>query len=315
MKNLIGLSFSVENITFANFLQNEQQLTLDHIGSNNYPFPFEENQFTNIVNVAPLADCIIDTLKNYQLNKPSISISLESNLPTLKRIALPNNVDEKEELEQIDWALMQSLSSPLDDYIYLRTQNQFITESYKDILVIAIKKMIVNFFQEFSSYGKISLDNLSVNQLSAEICYINTVEEQKDGIVILFKIAKNRIETTFILNGNFYISHYERIPRSQNSLNLEEIFINIVTSKIKQIETLLEQFSKKNIPVNELYFYGENTTDEIIQLVQRNVSVPVSRLNPLVNLSVSERLKDNLPSDNELSKYVECIGVALDVGD
>ena len=83
--------------------------------------------------------------------------------------------------------------------------------------------------------------------------------------------------------------------------------------KIKQIENLFQQFGRESAQVSQIYVYGENITESIVDLISRNISVPVNRLNPTTNLTFSENFQNKAPEEAELTRYVECIGVALDI--
>jgi Tfp pilus assembly PilM family ATPase len=313
MNSHIGLAFSVEHISYAHFIRDYQNLVLDHIGFIPYSVIYDERNFFKENNISNLAHLIRESFKKTQIDLQNVSVSIESNLAKLKRITLPPNLDEKGEFEHINWDLTQALSLPLKDYVYHIAPNHFEFNSLYDTLVVAIQKRVINFFKSFADFSKVKLENLSVHSLSAELALRNSLENRIQGLLVLFKIAQNRLETIYIWNGSYFSSEYEIVKVNESSYSYNEIILDRIKLKIKQVENLFEQYGRKSSHVEQIYLYGEMVNEAIIELIQKNISIPVNRLNPFHNLTYSESLQNDLPQDTEISKYVECIGVALDI--
>lgn len=313
MNSHLGLAFSVENISYAQFIRDHQELVLNHIGIIPYPFKYDEREFFKEINISKLAYSFNEELKKIQIEPHSVSISIESNLAKLKRITLPPNLDEKGEFEHINWDLTQSLSLPLNEYVYHIAPNHFEYDSVYDTLVIAIQKKIIEFFKQFADLVKIKLDNLSIHSLAAEVALRNSFGKNADGLLVLFKISNERLETIFIWKGNYFSSEYELVQTSNTSFTFNEIILDRIKLKIKQIENLFEQFGRESTRVSQLFLYGESVNESIVELINKNISIPINRLNPFENIKLSDSFQSNKIQDTESTKYVECIGVALDV--
>ncbi len=308
----IGLAFCVENIYYAGFLKNDQALILDQVGSIPYPFSYKESDFLSEDKIPQLVNHIKSKIQIDPSDNCEISISIESNLAVIKRIALPENFNQQEEKEHIAWDLSQSLIEPIDQYAFFKTVNYFDCENYRDYLTIAIRKDIVRFFNSLSDQLGMNLVDLSINQLVSELTLRNILQSKIEGLIGLFKIGKTRLESTFIWNGDYYTSHYERIKNSSATINLSENHLAKIIEKIKQMETLFEQLTNNPTTVGRIFLYGENIEDSFIQLLQKNISVVAFRLNPLQNIVKSEKFENALPSVEEATRYVESIGIVLD---
>ena len=308
----LGLAFCVENIKYTRFLNNDQTLVLDHLGSLSYPFAYNEADFFTDENISLLINLINSKIISGQDDYKDLSVSIESNLATMKRIALPDNLDKQDEDDHIAWDLAQSLIEPLDQYVYFKTINSFENDNYKDFLTIAIRKRIINAVKGLSLSLGLNLIDVSINQLVSEITLRNYMKEQTEGLIAIFKIASSRLESTFLWNGNFYTSHYERLLSDENP---ESVGIDVITkikSKVKQMENLFQQMVQKQIKIERIFLYGDNIEEKFINSIKQNMSVVVFRLNPLQNIEKSEKLMIALPSLEESTKYVESIGVVLD---
>jgi Tfp pilus assembly PilM family ATPase len=308
----LGLAFCVESIKYTRFLKNDQTLILDHLGSVSYPFVYNESEFFTDKNISLLVNLINAEILSGHDDFMDLSVSIESNLATMKRIALPNSLDKKEEDDHIAWDLTQSLIEPLDRYEYFKTANTFENDRYTDYLTIAIRKEIIDAVKKMSDKLGLNLIDISINQLVSEIALRNYLKDQADGLIAIFKISASRLESTFFWNGNFYSSHYERLLMADNTESMGSDLTTKIKSKVKQMENLFEQITQKQIKIERIFLYGDTIEEKFINLLKKNMSLVVFRLNPLQNIEKSEKLLIELPSPEESTRYVESIGVVLD---
>lgn len=308
----IGLAFCVDKIYYAGFIPSDRSLALDRLGTLSYPFRYDEPELFSEESLSSLVNLIKSNLVTEQDYGANLSISIESNLASLKRISLPDGFSDSEEKEHIIWDLSQSLLDPIEEYVFYKTENVFETYNRKDFLTIAIKKDIVAFFKKLSTETGLTLVDVSINQLVAEIVLQNFLQDQADGLVLLFKVGSNKLESTYLWNGCFYSYHYERLVDSSQSEEYTDILLKNIRLKIKQMENLLEQYKQKEVKVSRVFVYGDNIDDALLSFIQKNLNVVPMRLNPLQNIDKSERITTALPSLEEATKYVETIGVVLD---
>ncbi len=201
---------------------------------------------------------------------------------------------------------------PIEDYIFYKTDNVFETYNRKDFLTIAIKKKIIQFFKKLSKEVGLNLVDISINQLVSEITLQNFLQEQAKGLVLLFKTAPNKLESTYLWNGSFFSYDYERLIKNYQVEEYSEVLLKNIRLKIKQMETLFEQYKQEEVRVSRVFIYGDNVNDGFLSLIQKNLNVVPLRLNPLQNIEKSEKMNSALPSLEEATKYVESIGVVLD---
>jgi len=308
----LGLACCVESINYSRFLVDDQKLSLDQVGSVSYPFAYKESEFFSEENITVLANLLKTKVLAEHSDYKNISISIESNLATLKRIALPDNLDKEDESDQIAWDLSHSLIEPLDEYIFYKTTNRFKNDIYTDYLTIAIRKKIVNSLKKFSELMELDLVDVSINQLSTEIVLQNSVKGLTEGLIAIFKIAQSRLESTFLWNGIYYSSHYDRLVTDETGKSSDNDWPTKIKTKIKQMENLFEQMFQKQIKIEQTYLYGDQIDEKFVNSLQENLSVAVFRLDPFHNVVMTEKLQSALPAQEESTKYVESIGVVLD---
>ena len=173
-----------------------------------------------------------------------------------------------------------------------------------------MKKLIL-FFRELAQDLEAPLTTLTVHHLAAELALNSALSGQTERLMVLFKIAQNRYECIFFLNGKYYQSHFKRLDTSGSPADAQTEVINRIKEEIGYIENLLLTTHQEEILVDRILIYGPGLNDIILSLIQKNMSVPVDRFSLLQNIAITNGLRTKI-TDEAASAYVECIGVSLD---
>ena len=311
MENHTGLAFTSDAIALSNFQVESGNRVLTHLDNIAYPFQYEENIFFLEDNIVRLANLILNHFQTLHIEPSSVSVSIESNLSLVKKIEIPNGLDEKEEAQHIEWDLKHSLISPIDKYLYLKTTNSYDKNTHREVMVIALRKSIIDFFKSFVDFSKVKLNNISTNSLATELCFQNSIKDHQDNINLLFRINSDRVESLCMLDNKLYTSNYEKI-KSVSTRSNEEILLEKISNYKKKIENYFEQIINSTQKINHIYLYGMDIKESFISLLSKNMSTNISILNPLENINLAENLVTSENKPIEKSGYVESIGITLD---
>jgi Tfp pilus assembly PilM family ATPase len=311
MENHTGIAFTSDAITLSNFQVSEGTRILSNLDKINYPFQYEENIFFLDENIVRLANLLLNKFDSLNLQPSVVSFSIESNLSLVKRVEIPNGLDEKEEARHIEWDLANSFISSIENYVYLKTNNFFDRSTHKEVVVIALRKDIIDFFKKFVDFAKIKLNNLSTNNLATELCYQNHSDNKKEDISLLFRLNDDRLESMCVLDQKLFSSEYEKIKPS-SSRSKEEVMLEKITNYIKKMESYFGQMPDSKNNIEGIHLFGYDMRESFVSLLSKNISTKIEVLNPLDNLTLAENLKINELSEYEKSGFVESIGITLD---
>lgn len=309
MNNHFGFAFTPQDLCYAYFIVKNDSLVLDRVGSLPYDSPYHEKSFFNESNISNLCRLLEKKFPDISFSQTDISVSVESNLALLKRVMYPPKLDDTGKKEHINWDLTESLTLPLSEYFIFRSPNKYTYKNFEEELVIAIPYKVLTFFKTLTSALSARLVNLSVHQLASEILIQNSHESQTENLLLLQKISNNQVETTFLWQGIYFTSHYDKINFHTDT----PLYIDLLKSKISYIENLFEQYEEKDTMVDRILLYGDYLDDSSLEKIQKNMSVPVDRTNVFENIDLSENLKNTPIPDEDKCKYMECIGITLDV--
>jgi Tfp pilus assembly PilM family ATPase len=313
MNNHIGLAFSPERITYARFvlLNSDPELKLNQTGGIEYTFPYEPFKFFNEVNVPNVGNLLRQTFDPIENNQSTFSVTIESNLATLKRVIFPKDFDEKEQGLHITWEINESLPGSIEEYVYLRTDNRLEKESIIEELVIIVPKKVVSFIHAVADYAQIKLTNLTLNTLAAEVAFKKLLANDMAEVLALCKLTSNLIETTILHRGEFFTSFYEPLATNENRNN-DDIILERLKIRIKTVENLFEQYKFEHSSVGHIYIYGDPIEDKLLEKIRKNTSIQVDRFNPIDNIAKTDDYNTSGNQDVLQANLVECIGVALD---
>jgi Tfp pilus assembly PilM family ATPase len=309
MNNHFGFAFTPKELCFAYFIVENDSLVLDRVGSFPYDDPYHEKSFFSENNISNLCRLLEKKFPGISFSQTDISVSVESNLALLKRVMYPQKLDDTGKKEHINWDLAESLTLPLSQYFIFRSPNKYTYKNFEEELVIAIPYKVLTFFKTLTSALSARLVNLSVHQLASEILIQNSLEGQPEKLLLLQKISNNHVETTFLWKGTYFTSHFDKI----NFLTDTPLYIDLIKSKISYIENLFEQYEEKDTMVDRILLYGDYLDDSTLEKIQKNMSVPVDRTNVFDNVNFSQNLKNTPIPDEDKCKYVECLGITLDI--
>ena len=309
MEHHIGFAFSIEQISYAVFEGNDMMLS--DLGAIAYPFEYDEHYLLQQEARISLASALKNLISDKQLHPKSIAFSIESNLAVLKRITYPENLEESGIVDHISWHISESLNLPLQEYAYIRSDNITEKDGLKNELVISIQKKLIRFFRELAVDLQVPLTTLTVHHLAAELALNSALSDQTEQLVVLFKLASNRYECIIFLNGKYYQSHFKRLDTSGAPADVQTRLINLIKEEIGNIENLLLTTDQDEILADRILLYGPDLDDALLSLIQKNMSIPVDRFNPLQNIALANGLQSEM-TDETAAAYVECVGVSLD---
>ncbi len=228
MNNHFGFAFTPKELCFAYFIVENDSLVLDQVGSFPYSMSYQENTFFDENNIEPVCQLITTKFPDVSFSQTEISVSVESTLALLKRVMLPLNLDANGKKEHVNWDLEQSLTLPLSQYFIFRSPNKYAYSTFEEELVIAIPHKILTFNKKLCAALTARLVNLSVHHLASELLIQNSFSGQVENLLLLQKISDNHVETIYLLNGNYFTSHYDKIKFQTDT----PLYIDLLKAKI-----------------------------------------------------------------------------------
>lgn len=224
MKNIFGISFSDNGMHLAQFRGDagvSQFIKSSHFP---YPFNFRFDSFIKNENFNKLADLILREKGAGVLDNLEIDISIPYNFAFVKRVSLPKEISGDLLRVQIEWELNNYLPDDISNY-KINLGNEFVFDEYREIIVIAIKRSIINELNEFAHLCEGNLSSVSLNNFAVEN-YLNRhglITHEKNQLI--FKVNNYSIETHFMLSGEYYSSFLDNINTLSGHQNRDQKYL------------------------------------------------------------------------------------------
>ena len=269
MNNQIGISFS-EKFLHITYVKDDG--VTDTISAP-YPFSFRYDILFRPENLTALSDLLKSKIDELQIVDPSLSIVLPMNFVHTKRIAIPQDTGRDLLQTQVEWEFNNFLSEPVESFKIVNTQIEYVFDTYKEVLFVAISKSVLSSLEELSQLCQATLGR--VVPLTFLIEEILPPEKQGANCLVV-KIEKSQINSLLYVSGKYYHSYFDRAQNSEE--NQAESLFEASKKRIQEIHSTLDQLPFVESKELQCYIYGDGLTDDLERLYGENLSEPVTRL-------------------------------------
>ena len=267
--NQIGISFS-ESIMHIAYSLNGQVKSITRVP---YPFAFSYESLFNEENVTALAEVLKSKINEEQGAELEICVSLPMNYVHIKKIALPTEADSSMIQAQVEWEFKNYLSGDIEQYKIINTQIEFLYETYREVIFVALKKEILKAISLLAEKSEAVLKKVvPVNYLVEEIL----TEDEKKNNALVIKLENTHINSQLFINGKYYHSYLDN-AQDKTTETAQRLF-EISKNRFMETENILEQLPFIQDPQLNCYIYGDGLTPPVEKLFKENFTNPVIKL-------------------------------------
>jgi Tfp pilus assembly PilM family ATPase len=301
MIDILGISFSNSALHVAHHSQENSAIHLASLEMIPYPFDFNYDHLFNADNIASLAQLLLELKNKKKIKKALLHVSLPINYVLLKKIALPLEAGEDIVADQVEWELSHYLPGQLSDFKVIKTNSAFSYSDYEEVLFVCLHKQIIQGINQIAQLSQSQLKKLIVDNFALEDYLQNNVDLSQSQNQMVFKIESLQMISHFFIRGRYYISYVNNIFPLKN-YQYEDKLIKLLKDHHTSIENLIQQMSLSENNGLALYAYGDALSDDLINLVQQNISGTLSRL-PSTNYPGFDV--------NTIGKSIEAVGACI----
>ena len=277
MKDIFGISLSDIEFQMVHVFAADNLKTIQSLKNYLYLPNTSFNNSLNPENLTHIADIIQKYKTENQVSDMGINFSIPVNLAKTKRIAVPLDADENVLFNQIEWELNNYLGNSKADYKIIKTNNEIVFETYKEILIIAIKKDLIENINILTKKINASLNLLSLNIFSVEnYLRANDLVEKTENQII-FKVGKYHLDTYLYIGGEYYFSFTDNI-HNDNTDEKNKKILTLTKDRHKKCLNLLDQLPFNTKEDIKSFIYGNGLSKTIYELISDNFSEKIKKL-------------------------------------
>lgn len=312
-EGLIGISLRDNQIRMIETLLGPKEKKVIKVAKGELKVPFNLEAVQNRSSIRVIADDINKLYETSGFEHTQAALSIDSDLVLIKKIPTDTSLEAEELREQIRWEIGQLMINQLEsfiiDYETLETKNGSTQE--KQVVVVTIRKAVVDYLREIFAATDLHLRAIDVDVFSAQRVLADAYAFAPDQKIALVDIRQRNLQFSIIHHG-FYLLLEVNYPTEDGfevGINKDEQLARMISKELRRI-ILDNKLGKSVEDMDEIYLYGEDVEDNVIELLSQAHNVNLHRFNPFEKIPLSESLTDTEVT-NHPENFVTSVGVAI----
>jgi Tfp pilus assembly PilM family ATPase len=279
MKDIFGISLSDTDFQLVHVFADDNLKTLQSL--KNYPY-LPNTAFNNALNpenLTHISEIIINYKNENHLSEIGMNFSIPVNFAKTKRVAVPLDANAAVVYEQVEWELNNYLGSSKKDYKIIKTDNEIAFDSYKEILIIAIKKDLIENINILADKVGADLNILSLNIFSVENYFKANELFDKRKNQLVFKVGRFHLDSYLYIGGEYYFSFTDTVHNIGKNKDEEyKRILMLVKDRHRKCLNLIDQIHFNTDMELDAYIYGNGLNNDIYRLISDNFSDKIEKM-------------------------------------
>lgn len=309
---LVGISIRGNQLRMAEVVLRSAQKYISKVASSEIKVPFDFADIRKRDNIASITQEInkLYELSGFESNKASFS--LDSNEVLIRKIPIDFPLESTDLREHALWEASQVMINPLEDYIvdfYVQNNNPN-DENDRILILVAVRKIIIDYLKEIFASTKLHLRGVDVDIFAAQRVVESTYDFSHDSKVTLIDIRDHNIQISVLFNGFFMeqaIEYGNGYPGDKGERN--DFLSRMISKEMRRI-ILDNKLGKSVDDMEEIFVYGDNVDEGMIEALVKAHDVNLHRVNPFEKITL-----EATPVDPDVTKHPEAfvasVGTAI----
>ncbi|MCG8606198.1 pilus assembly protein PilM [bacterium] len=240
------------------------------------------------------------------------AFSLDSSMVLIKKIPVDEQLTDPEIGQQIQWEVGQFTIADVEEYIidYEEILSQSRNGSIKEILVVVVRKKIVESLRRVFSHSDLQLKVVDVDLFSAQRALQQNYDYNQSERIGLIDIEDKKAHFSILSGRSYHLSQEVFFPANNHQMdNKEETAARIISKELKRI-VMDEQIGKGVEDLSEIYLYGEAVEDKVVERLQNSYNIRINRANPFKKVRMGSQVADEI-NETRPERFMISVGAAL----
>ncbi len=261
--------------------------------------PLDYSNFISQENRIKIFNILQKSVANGIFNERRINLTFDSRLTYPVKLPIERTLHPEELKDHLIWEFEQHfLGEKLSDYsVSYQPVNIYEDGTFDSIIFLAIKKVIINFFNHILEDFKLKIKTIDIDHFAAEtICKAIFPEfETSNNFLVSYK--KECLDVSFIQNGRMI--SYRKIPFENEN--------EILNYFEKELVPVLKSMKNK---LRSIYIWGEGLSSRMVDELDSITPIKVVTINPFKNFIINKKVL-NSPVFENLQEFTPACGIAL----
>lgn len=276
-----SICFQENRISWVQASRNSTKINISRTTESLLPFIINYDNIQKPSTSLQIANHLNTLAANHDLSMDNVRFLLSAKFMIVKKILLDASISKGMIKEFVKAEYSQILTEPCDDYIIYLPEHSRETGNFAEILTVAFKKSLWNFFKKIADEAKFPLAQMSVNCFTVHDLFRNFFPDQI-GQSLLVNFTERGFEITICDEKhflNFTFKPYSKSLQSIEHLDDEEV-LSVFNSVIEEIQSP-DSIDRSLYSISKIFLYGNYLKPEWLEVLESQINTPVQLLDPM----------------------------------
>lgn len=278
-----SISFQENKISWIQASVNNNKINITRVTESPLPFIINYDNIQKPSTPLQIANHLTSLNSNQDISFENVRFLLSAKFMIVKKILLDPSIAKEEMREFIKAEYGQILTESYDNYLIYFDDQIRESNGLKEILTIALKKDIFNFFKKIAEEAHFQLSQMSINCFTVDNLFKKFFPDQI-GQSLLVNFTERGYEIIICDNKNFLNFLYR--PYSKSLQSIEQLDNEEILSIFDSVLDEIQSPKKINNPlysISQIFVYGNYLKRQWLEILDSQFSIPVQMLNPMNN--------------------------------
>ena len=308
---ILGISLIDDQLRIVEGRRSSDEFNITQLAQGRTRHPFDFEAFADKNMPRRFAEDITRLYETRDFQMKQAAFSLDSQMVLIKKLPVDNKLDAEKIEPQVTWEVEQFAISPISEYIIdYEPLGSNGTAANQDMLVVIVRKKIIEFLKEIFKNTDLQLKVIDVDIFSAHRALQLNYDYNNVEKIGLIDVGERKIHFSILKERKYFLSQDVTFPAiDKNQENRLDSTTRLISKELRRI-LLDHQLGKKVEDLNEIFLYGESVEDAVLEELQNNHDVRIERADPFKKIKLMAKAKENI-GEARTEPYMISVGAAL----
>lgn len=279
MNNINSLSFQEDFVLWTEIDVEERTIHIKRAVSESLPLTIDQQSISQPIAIKQVANHLDAIAQKNQLTAGRVRFTIPGRFAVIKKIQVDEAIPAGHYPEIVSYQLEKTWKESPDNYQLYLPEYHRQKNGYTEILALAVRKEVLNFFEEAARQAHLELESLTPACFTVDE-FFRTLHPSFDDEVLL--LGWQRRGYDIIISDSQEFVDYQFRPYNANFSAIEQIDDEEILSRFDALIEDLRQPATFDKPLHEfsaIYIYGFHFQPEWLDFVRAQVQIPVYLFN------------------------------------
>lgn len=300
-----SISFQENRVSWIQASVNSKKINLNRITESLLPFVINYDNIRKPSIALQIANHLNTLASSHDISLDNVRFLLPAKFMIVKKILFDNSIPSEHLKKMVKAEYNHILTESSDAYIIYIPEYSKEVDNLKEILTVALKRELFNFFNKVAEEANFNLTQVSVNCLTVD-ALLKSFFPHIIGQTLLVNFTDRGFE--FVVSDEKHFLKYLYKPYSKSLQSIEQLDDQEVLSALET--ALLEIQSPPSIDrslfsISQLFLHGSYLQPQWVEMAESQLNIPVQTLNPMESKEWRVIADDPDFDPQSLYRYVE----------